>query len=843
MVSQSMEFPATQAILETLPNGLTLILDPDDSAPVVSTQLWVETGSIHEGRHLGAGLSHFLEHMVFKGGGDFGAAELAEVVQAAGGHWNAYTSFDRTVYYIDGPDSGVETFLQVLAAMVFQPHLPESEFEKEKDVIRREIDMGLDDPDDTASRLLFSTVFSHEPRRHPVIGYRELFDAITYDDLRSYHRERYSPDNACLCIGGDFDPVALRATIDRIFTPLPRTSGAPPLIPAEPAQLAPRRNRATFAIPASKITLGWKIPALGHPDVPALDLAAAMLGRGRSARLYRRLREERGLALEISAWSWSMADQIGIFAVSAETLPENRDALITAMREEVANFSSSSFEDDLAKAKRQIATSQFRSLTTVSGKTSDLASNWHEARDLDFTRRYLAELEGVTAADVRRALGNLRECEESLTILDPEGTPAPETTRIAKRKRSEPETLTLANGTTIALLPDPRVPIVALQAAVRAGSPSESRETAGINRLLAAALPQATLKHTAEELANTLESLGASIGASAGNNSLLLQLGGLSSDLATLIPLFGEVLVDPALESDSIEREKASQLASLRETLEDPLSVGFRHLRERLFGPGGFGIPTLGREDSLAALDRLSLAAHHSLHVRGPNLAVALAGDFDPAEARDLLAAAFDSLPEGDPWHPSPSEILDPSEDVVHLDKKQAVLAIGYPGCAALDDNRHALRMLHEWASDMAGPLFARIREDLGLAYQVGATQFHGHDTGLFAFYMATNPDQVELAERELRSEIQKLADGGIPDDAFERVRATVLSATALEQQAPGSIARHAAIDLLFGLPATHHRELHGIYQAITPSAVREAAGAMLQHREPVLIRVLPGKA
>ncbi len=216
MVAAPMQFPPTSATLHTLPNGLTLILDPDDDAPVVSAQLWVETGSIHEGHLLGSGVSHFLEHMVFKGGGEFGPTDLAESVQAAGGHWNAYTTFDRTVYYIDGPATGLEPFLDVLAAMVFHPHLPESEFDKEKDVIRREIDMGLDDPDDRASKLLFATAFTRDPRRQPVIGHRHLFDAIKYDELRSYHATRYTPERACLCLAGDFDPDAIREKIDAL---------------------------------------------------------------------------------------------------------------------------------------------------------------------------------------------------------------------------------------------------------------------------------------------------------------------------------------------------------------------------------------------------------------------------------------------------------------------------------------------------------------------------------------------------------------------------------------------------------------------------------------------------
>ena len=126
------------------------------------------------------------------------------------------------------------------------------------------------------------------------------------------------------------------------------------------------------------------------------------------------------------------------------------------------------------------------------------------------------------------------------------------------------------------------------------------------------------------------------------------------------------------------------------------------------------------------------------------------------------------------------------------------------------------------------------------LAYQVGATQFHGHDTGLFAFYLATDPAQLRLAEEELLTEIAKLAEHGVPDEAFERVRATVLSATAIDQQSPASIARHAAIDLLFGLPATHHRELTAVYQALTPAAVQEAARGLLGTRGPCVVRVSP---
>ena len=126
-----MKFPNTTASTHTLDNGLRVILDADSSAPVISTQIWVATGSIHEGDFMGAGISHLLEHMVFKGTKSYSGEELSLAVQAAGGQWNAYTTFDRTVYYIDGPAENTETFLKVLTEMVFAPTFPKDEYEKE----------------------------------------------------------------------------------------------------------------------------------------------------------------------------------------------------------------------------------------------------------------------------------------------------------------------------------------------------------------------------------------------------------------------------------------------------------------------------------------------------------------------------------------------------------------------------------------------------------------------------------------------------------------------------------------------------------------------------------------
>lgn len=834
-----MDYPPARATVETLPNGLTLILDPDPAAPVVSTQLWVETGSIHEDQHLGSGVSHFLEHMVFKGTRDFTGEELADAVPAAGGHWNAYTTFDRTVYFIDGPSPSMGLFLKCLTGLVFFPTLPEDEFEKEKDVIRHEIDMGLDDPDNVATRLALATIYQLDPRRHPVIGNRHRFDLLSHSDLLDYQRRRYTTDRSFVVISGDFDPEQARAEVLSLTKECAPGCGREPHTAAEPPQIGPRCAREVFAVAASKISLAWRIPALDHPDAPVFDVLAAVLGRGRSSRLYRTLREETGLALEISSYSWTGPARDGLFVIGAETPPEKRETLINAVHDQIAEMQTADLETDLAKAIRQIAVSQFRSLTSASGRASDLASNWHEARDLDFTRNHLAAIQAVTADDLRRVCTLLRADRMTLTYLDPPDAPAPQGARSSRRKDEEIRVHELDNGLRIALLPDHRVPLIQIQAAVRGGLVSETAENHGISQLLASCMPKGTATMSAAEIAIALESLGASCAAGTGNNALLVQASGLATDLHAVFALFSEILSSPALADDTVAREKASQLAALEEAAQDPLHLAFKTLRDAVFSGAGYGLDALGSIESLTKIGRSGLVGHHARHVAASNMTIAVSGDFDPDALIDRISENLGHLPAGEIWQAPTSTLASGADIVRHLPKKQAVLAIGFPGAAVSSADRHALALIQEYAADMAGPLFTRMREELGLAYQVGATQFLGYDTGMFTFYIATSPEQAELARVELLAQIRKIADAGIPENTLDRVKSTVLSGLAIQRQSPSHIARTAALDLLFGHPADQFLKMPEIYRNLSVSAIRQTASRVFS-AAPCIATVMP---
>ncbi|HEY0368629.1 MAG TPA: pitrilysin family protein, partial [Chthoniobacterales bacterium] len=323
--SPAIIFPPNSATVSTLPNGLTIIVQEDHSAPVVSVQAWCGTGSINEDAQLGAGLSHLLEHMLFKGTKTRGGNEIAQAVQDVGGYINAYTSFDRTVYWIDAPKAGASTAIDVLADTMMNSTLPIDEFAKEQEVIRREFAMGFDDPDRMAGQLLFATAFQTHPYRLPVIGLMDIFDQVTHADMVAYYKRRYVPNNITFVVVGDVETKAVREQLAKFFEHHPARPLQPVYLPVEPKQLGTREVHQEFATELTRLSLAWHIPALTHPDVPALDLLSTILGDGRSSRLYRRVREEAGLVYGISAYSYTPGDP-GLLGVEATTDPEKRDA-------------------------------------------------------------------------------------------------------------------------------------------------------------------------------------------------------------------------------------------------------------------------------------------------------------------------------------------------------------------------------------------------------------------------------------------------------------------------------------------------------------------------------------
>lgn len=840
---EALHFPPFEARVATLANGLEILVREDRSAPVASLQGWVRSGSIHEGPWLGAGLSHFLEHMLFKGAAGRSAGEIAKAIQAEGGYINAYTSFDRTVYWIDAPAAGAMACLDLLCDVLGHAEIPEDEFENERDVIRREIAMGEDSPEQVIGKLLFRTAYSVHPCRHPVIGHLDLFNQLRRDDLAAYYHERYAPDNLFLVVAGD---VSAEQVVDRIgerLGGLARRRRPAVVLPEEPIQTGPRRETLAFPTELHRERIAWQVPDGLHPDMPALDLLAGVLGQGRSSRLVQSVRERLHLAHSVGAYCYSPAFR-GQFALVFDTEPEKADAARAAALAEVERVCEEGVsERELEKARRQILAAQFSAIDDVRGQASDIGSNWLLARDPDHTRGYVEAVQRVGSEAVAQAARDyLHRDRDTRVALVPKAVPAPAPAKAASKRSEDFRRLELENGLTVLLLADHRVPFVHATGVFRGGLLAETAATSGITRLMARLLAKDTLKRSAEDLAIEIETVGGSIDASAGNNSFGVSVHAMRPDLERVVDLLGETLLEPAFLPETVAREKAYQLSQIKAEADRPFSVAMKALRRGLYGAHPYGLESSGSAESVSGLDSEALEAMRGRLVVGGNGVVGVFGDLDLDRAEAMVRSRFaHTLPPGsDAFAETAFELPERLGELVELrhEKEQAVLLVGYRTVPLSHPDLPALEMIDEACSDMASRLFTRIREELGLAYSVGAARLDGFEPGFLVFYVSTAPEKLDLVQEEVLSEIDLIVREGLEPEEFERAKASWLGREAIRLQGARELASAATIDELVGLGWDRYRRVPGIVASLDREAVREAAARHLREENQVIVRL-----
>ncbi len=521
-----------EVLRKTLPNGLTLLVKRDDSAPVASVQVWVKTGSMHEGVVLGSGISHYLEHMLFKGTEHRAGREISATVQAHGGYINAYTTFDRTVYYIDLPSEFVGVAIELLGDAVLHSTLPAEEVTKERDVILREIDMGKDDPDHRLSEALFETAFRQHPFRHPIIGHKEVFSSLTREDLVAYYKSRYVPNNLVVVVVGAFEVDAVVREVSQHFGTVERQRLAPVLIPSEPTQLAPRHSHHYEDVEVCRAGLAWPIPSITHPDAPLFDFVATLLGGGDSSRLWQRLREKVRLVHAIDAHAWTPGE-MGLFFISFTCDADKREAATAAVRRELDHAARAGFSlAERNRALQQMIVGEINHRKTMSGQAARLGAAEVIIGDLDYSKGYFAALRSATNADLSRVIRETLTAEKLTEVsLNPAAAaPAKTVSNSTAERTVDFEEISLPNGSRLVLQYEPRVPNVHVRFLVRGGPLFENPSKRGATALLATLLAKDTKHRTAAEVAEFIESVGGATAAFVCRSRTMSETGGRSKE-------------------------------------------------------------------------------------------------------------------------------------------------------------------------------------------------------------------------------------------------------------------------------------------------------------------------
>jgi zinc protease len=830
--------------IATLENGLTIITREDHSAPVVSAQAWAMTGSIHEAHWLGAGLSHVLEHMLFKGTTTRPGSRIDQEVQEAGGYMNAYTSFDRTVYHIDVPNTGATTAIDILCDIMQHASLPPEELAKELDVIRREMDMGQDDPGRRSGRRLFETAYTKSPYRFTIIGYLDIFNELKPEDIRSYYTQRYAPNNVFYVVAGDITHAEVVKQIRAAYAKTKSRALPPLVLPAEPRQTAAREIIEEASIELGHLHIAWHIPELRHPDVPILDVLAVLLGSGRSSRLYQEVREKQGLVHYADAWTYNPGNP-GLFGVSAMVDAEQFGAARDALLAEVEKLKSETLSAaELRKAVKQFVSATLATRKTMQGQAQDLGGNWIATGDLNFSARYLAAVERVTPADLQRVARTYLTAENrTLYALLPEGA-TPQTTATAEVNSDHAiQKFKLANGLTLLVKEDHRLPFVEFRAVFQGGVLAEDEANSGITQLLARVLIKGTKTRNAEEIATAIESVGGHLDSYGGNNSFGLNAEVLSADFATGLELVADVILNPTFPEAQLEREREVQIAGIRSNKDDLLKSAFKAMRRELFGTQSYGLDTLGTEETLAQLDSAALATFHQKLATPDNCVLAVFGDVKAAEVKSAVELAFRTWKSGKTFArpDAQTKLSDALRRVTeNCDKKQAVVVVGFPGSTMSAADRPALELLQEACSDLGSRLFLRIREKLGLAYYVGAQNLLGITPGYFAFYAGTEPAKATLVETEMFKEVELLRTESLTEDELKRAKAKIIGQRKIQRQDLGSLATTSALDELYGLGYGHSDAEDAKIAAVTVAEVKAVAQKYLRSELAVVAVINP---
>jgi zinc protease len=377
----------------------------------------------------------------------------------------------------------------------------------------------------------------------------------------------------------------------------------------------------------------------------------------------------------------------------------------------------------------------------------------------------------------------------------------------------------------------------------RGGLLAETRETNGITRLMAKVLLKGTKTRTAEEIADTIEAVGGSIGSDAGNNSFSVALDVTQPDLKLGIEILSDILLNATMPESAVAREREVQLAGIKEDEEQLTTVARNILREALFREHPYALRGKGSVESVTKLTQKDLIDFRDRYLVAKNGVVSVFGNVKAAEVRDLFEQALGEMRSGELAHTQPPQPppLDKTVTVESLkEKAQGVLMVGYRGADIFSPDRFALELIDEASSDLGSRFFVRIREQMGLAYYVGASQMQGLVPGLFLFYLGTDPQKIEPVKAALLEEISKLASEGLTADELARAKKKMIGQQQIANQSNDSFGYMAALDELYGLGFNHYKTLEREVEAVGLEDIRRVAAKYFQNQPSVLAIVRP---
>lgn len=843
-----------------LENGLGVVVKEDDRFPLAHIRMLVHAGSAYETRAQ-AGISHVLEHMVFKGAGDMKPGEAARRIEEVGGSLNAATSFDDTVYHVEVPDASWKMGLSVVADMTFRPSLIPAELKNEKEVVLAELKRGEDTPGSMLFQTLQGMVFKGTSYEWPIIGFRDTVRAATSDSIRKYIAPLYQPQNMTLCVVGRVKAADVVAEAERLFGGIKNTAKLTP--PAAFALDASGGPRVTV-VPGmwNKVRLGLAFPA---PDfrsgkMPGLDMLAQILGGDETSRLYRKFKYELGLVDGISVGA-SNLERGGILVISAELDADKLPAFWNALVSELAGFDAGTITDqEMKRARTNIEAGLFLARETIGGLASKLTMQYAFEGGQQAEANYLTALAGMD----RRQLGALyheffRPEALSAAILAPKGVTidqGPLLTALKNRwpanagakagaeakQGAEVRQVSLPGGSTLVLLPDATLPYAAVSLAWTGGDGLLKPAEQGLGALTASMLTRGTKARTANQVEDFLSDRAASIGASTGTDTFSLSAKFPSRFAPDMLEMLNETLTAPAFAEAELARAKEDQLNAIKRSEDQPLGLAFRNLPRLLFASDPHDYLRLGEPAKVAGFTRAQAADFWQRQTARP-FVLSVCGSFDEAAVTAFALRLTQELaPKADAAAAPAPQWKPKAKATLHLPgRNQSHLFVIFKAPGRVNEDASArLSLLRAALAGQSGLLFRDLRDRQGLGYTVTAFLWQLKEAGFLAFYIGSDPDKLPQAMEGFRKAAANLAAKPLPKEELDRAKNILAGDYYQARQGLMSRSREAAGAIVQGFDRDTELKLVERAGKLTPEDVRQAAAGVLKWDEASIIEVEP---
>jgi len=808
---------SSQVLVETLSSGLTLVAEPWGVAPVVAVQLWVAAGSSSDPEGA-SGAAHLLEHMVFKGAGDWEGTALTERVEALGGDLNAWTSIDQTCFHVTVPVSAFETAARLLGTMVLVPWLRADDLTPEQGVVVEEIRGAEDDPTSVLADRMRAAMWGDHPGARPVLGSDASVRGIDANELQAFHHRQYHPERLALVVAGPVSADRVRAMgaeLDALLkkrtTTPPEVAPAPALRPARPGAIVVRDGHED-----RHVEVLFPSPGPAHPDMAALDVLTVILGDGRGSRLLQHLRDDAGVA--VHAWAAMETEQQGGMTAVGGTPREGTElGVVEALGQVVARIRAAPpSRAELTRARGLVRSDVLRERETVDGQAHRLGWYWHRFGDLSAEAAYMAAIDRVTPADVQRVARAWFSPEAAvLGVATPDADLTEEAVEAAWKRgcaaapavatQPAPELVqtVLPGGLRVVVEPRPDAELIGLSLIGVGGVIAEPARRAGVATAWARLLTRGAGTLSTGPLAALVEARSASSSAWAARNSVGVEVVWPAGGLAWLGWLLHEMLVAPRFTDDDLTQILDDLQIDRSLAMDDPGSLAWEGVFADLYPGHSWARPVEGTPGGLSRVDRAAVQRYHRTVTSAANLHVAVSGPVVPEEVFAVLAPLSRALPSGPARPLCPPTTFDQRGGSsrrrrVPRSDAQARVAIGVAGASlgVGGTDEAAVRVLEAvlgGAQGGGGRLFQKVREELGLAYSVGASWEGGLGAGSLVLYAGTDPARSAEVAEAMWDCCVDVGRSGVTDDELARVKAGLVDGAHQNLQRSVSRARHLA--------------------------------------------------